>query len=274
MKRLRINVYTPQLKTENGNIGTRSEMLKLNTLIENYNGSETENNKKNIVLYKIKGLKGWLRHKYMDYYLKKGIEVCYPSSKENFKDRKLEIPKGFHSLGECNGECPVYKIFGGFVARKDVNTELSKPSKITVWSNGVLSKTHFDKMKGGELKNYLKSKYNIMSYNSENSICLGTDEQSIQNFVERFVSGDFEFFIDVNELDSEELKTLIDVLLNTDKKLGRGKTRGCGFVEIKQIKYEDVVVRNKLMENGTIERTEEINDLTSEYARNKINRKN
>ncbi|MBU0958749.1 MAG: hypothetical protein KKB31_02260, partial [Nanoarchaeota archaeon] len=248
MKRLRIKVYTTQLKTENGNIGARSEMLKLNTVIENYNSSETEKGKKNITLYKIKGLKGWLRHKYMDYYLKKGIEVCYSSSKENYKDRKLEIPKGFHLLGECKGKCPIYKIFGGIVTKKEASSELSKQSRINVWCNGVLSKTHFDKLKERKLKKYLKSKYNVMSYNSENSLCLGTDGQGIQNFGEKFVSGDFEFFIDVDKLDNEELKTLIDVLLNTDLKLGRGKTRGCGFIEIKQIKYEDVVIKNKIRE--------------------------
>jgi len=267
MKRLRISVYSPQLKTENGSMGTRSEMLKLNTLIENYNGSETETSKKNIVLYKIKGLKGWLRHKYMDYYLKKGIEVCYSSSKENFKDRKIKIPKGFHLMGDCNGECPVYKIFGGVVTKKDASSELSKQSKINVWCNGVLSKTHFDKLKERKLKKYLESKYNVMSYNSENSICLGTNGQTIQNFGERFVSGDFEFFIDVDKLDSEELKTLIDVLLNTDLKLGRAKTRGCGFIEVKQIKYEDIIVKNKLKKDGIIERTEEIKDLTSELCK-------
>lgn len=271
MKMVRIKVYTPQLKTENGSIGTRSEMLKLHTVIENYNGSET--NKKNIELYKIKGLKGWLRHKYMAYYLSKGIEVCYPSSKEKFKDRKLEIPKGFHSLGECKGECPIYKIFGGVVAKKEVSAELSKPSKIVIWENGVISKTHFDKLKDDKLKEELKSKYNVMNYNSENSICLGFNQEPIQNFSEKFVAGEFEFFIDVTRLDNEELKVLIEVLLNTENKLGRAKTRGCGTIEIKEVNYEEIIIENKLNEDGTIKRIETVNDLNKELFKIKSSNK-
>jgi len=256
MKRLRIELYTPELKTENGSMGTRSEMLKLHTLIENYDG-----NKKNIELYKIKGLKGWLRHKYMEYYRNKGIEVCYSSSKENFKDRKLEIPKGFHSLGACNGNCPIYKIFGGVVAKKDVSSDLTRQSRIMVWENGVVSLTHFRKIKDKKLKKHLKSKYNVMSYNTENSICLGIDGESIQNFGERFIAGDFEFFIDVTKLNDDELKTMVDVLLNTDTQMGRGKTRGNGIVEIKKIKYEEVIIENKLKKDGTVERKENIKEL-------------
>lgn len=254
MKRLRIKAYTPICKTENGATGTTSRMLKLDDYIK------LENSNKNIQLRLIKGLKGWLRHKYMEYYQKKGIEVCYSSSKENFKDRKIEIPKGFHLLGDCNGKCPIYNIFGGVSTKKDVSNELSRPSKIKVWANPIISEARFKSQKE-TVKKLLRTKFNIVSFNVENGVALGQDDVSLQQFGKEFFSGNFEIFIDVKKLNEEELKNLLEILLTTNTQLGGSKTYGNGIINIKKIEYEEVNEKIVLEKNGEIIREEIIEKL-------------
>lgn len=260
MKRLRIKVYTQILKTENGSVGTVSRMLKLDDYIKHpvkktKEGEEKVNNK-NVQLRLIKGLKGWLRHKYMEYYLSKEIEVCYSSAKENFKDRKVEIPKGFHLLGACDGKCPIYEIFGGVITKKGGSSEMSKSSKISVWANPMISEKRFNSQ-SVEVREKLKERFNVMTFNIENGIALGNDE-CLQNFGKEFISGEFDIFIDVSKLNDEEFKTLLEVVLTTNIQLGGSKTNGNGKIEIKKMFYENITEKIDLSDSGSIDRREEV----------------
>lgn len=264
MKRLKIKAYTEVLKTENGSTGTTSRMLKIDDYIKHpvkktKDGEEKVNNK-NVQLRMIKGLKGWLRHKYMEYYLNKGTEVCYSSSKEAFKDRKLEIPKGFHLLGDCEGKCPIYLIFGGVSAKKGKSSELSKTSRMVIWANPVISRKRFNSQ-SEEIRKKLTERFNIMTFNVENGLVVGINDESLQNFGKEFVSGEFDIFIDVTKLNDEEFKTLLEVLLTTKNQLGGNKTYGNGKIEIKKIIYENVIDKIDLSEDGDINRREEIENL-------------
>ena len=259
MKRLKIQAYCQVLKTLNNNIGVNGIMMQLDNAIE---WDTSKRNK--LELRQIKGLKGWLRHKYMKYYNQKEIEVCYSTSKEEYKDRKVNIPRGYHLLGECDGKCPIYNIFGGIVTKKEKSSELNRTSKISIFCPPVISKEGYFKLNDESKKQVGLNDYNVMHFGIESSSAIGENDESLQNFSKQFLSGNFMFYIDISKLDMDEIKVLIDVLLKTDNQLGSSKTYGNGHIELKEIKYEDVNITYSLCEDGKIIKREDIKDLTRE----------
>ena len=62
----------------------------------------------------------------------------------------------------------------------------------------------------------------------------------------------------MTELDQTELITMIEVLLSTNLQLGGSKTYGSGFIEIKNILYQDIKQMVTLNEDGTINREDKM----------------
>ncbi len=216
-KILKVKAYTPICKPLNGNVSGSS----ISHLLKLWNFPYQYKDKKQIkeataTAYLIKGLRGTIRHRVMAQCNERGLEVCHTSDKETDKKGNRFLPEGFHLIGNCveNGECIVHSIFGSRGHR----------SKIRVSSLPIAYITQ---------KTY-KTDYKIQNVriSTENRVNLSYDGKSIQDFGERYFTGDFEFEIDVTECNPSELGLLVEAVMYLQK-LGRGYNSGYAEIIVK-----------------------------------------
>ena len=214
---LKVYCYTPIAKPLNGSLprSNISHFLKLYPVEYTYKKGKVEKIGQTET-YFIKGLRGALRHQVMHICVENGLEVCHTSDKEADKHGNSLLPKGFHLTGVCkeNGECIVHQIFGS----------KGNSGLISVYAEPITSLSH----------KTAQTNVNIQRVHiaTENRIAMTFDGRSIQNFGERYFSGDFSFELDVTRSNPKQLGLLIKSVMNLQK-LGRGFNSGYGKVQIK-----------------------------------------
>ena len=218
---LKVTVYVPVAKTINGSIsqGNMSYMMELHPIPYNYGATGKEKKIARAKAYRIKGLRGGLRHKVMQMCLEAGLEVCHSSSKTEDKHGNSLLPAGFHAQGTClelDQECIVHHIFG----------DIRQTSKIIVNAPPLVHPKHDT------------AEFTIpvqkVRFGVENCTAMTYDGKSIQNFKHHYFSGQFYFEIDVTASESDQLGLLLEAVTHLEK-IGGGYNSGYGHIS--QLKF-------------------------------------
>jgi hypothetical protein len=215
-KILKVKAFTPICKPLNGSLPSSkvSHMLKLSSFGYKY-GKGNETKTSSATAYMIKGIRGALRHQVMANCKERGLEVCHTSDKKMDKKGNSLLLEGFHLLGSCleEKECMVHSVFGSKGHRGKIRISVLPIANIT----HKTYQTHF--------------KFQNVHIATENRVAMTFDGQSIQDFGERYFSGEFEFEIDVSKCTAEETGMIIEAAMYMQK-LGRGYNTGYGELKI------------------------------------------
>jgi hypothetical protein len=242
---LKVFSFTPIAKPLNGSLPSSkiSHFLKLNNTRYDYINGKTRKTA-NAQTYLLKGLRGAVRHKIMDIARQGGIEVCHTTDKETDKHGNSLLPPGFHLLGSCqkNEECFVHQLFGsktneGIISFKaDPITHIPEKSAV------------------------LQERLQRVHIATESRLNLTYDKKPIQDFKERYFSGDFQFEVDVTFCTRPQLGLLIETIMNLEK-YGRGVNSGYGLLQVKKFQLlERQVNRIPTWKTGSFEIQEEIKE--------------
>ncbi|MFQ6123858.1 MAG: RAMP superfamily CRISPR-associated protein [Candidatus Heimdallarchaeota archaeon] len=225
--------WTPIAKPLNGTLprSKNSTMLRLAPVEYTYkHGKEVKSGR--VETYLIKGLRGALRHSAMSLLREAGLEVCHSSDKEATQEGKALIPEGFHPLGACEKDpCILNRIFGW----------MRHQSRIAVYADPIGCPKHKTFAADVPLQ--------PVQIATENRVALTFDHEAIQDFGERYFSGEFRFHIDVSALEPEELGLVIQSAM-TLHRLGRGFNAGYGHIKIQQLTLEQVTTERRLQWDG------------------------
>ncbi|MHA1125524.1 MAG: RAMP superfamily CRISPR-associated protein [Candidatus Heimdallarchaeota archaeon] len=198
-----------------------SESIYVTTLVEKSGTSRM-----------IKGIRGAIRHRVMKILYEKNIDYCVPTQKKEFQGTKEPtLLDGEHLMDGCGeNPCPIKQLFGTW----------NKESSIRVWSDVIVeSETPIEKIR--------RKKGIAFGYSSmEERHAARRDRKTLQNFLEQYISSEFQFYI---EYDKELPNWLIGLLLEgilSVSNLGNGRSAGYGRVEIKEIAFEKITFERKL----------------------------
>jgi CRISPR/Cas system CSM-associated protein Csm3 (group 7 of RAMP superfamily) len=224
---LKVVAYTAIAKPLNGSLprSNNSHFLRLYPTKYSYRNGKEEKEASS-ESYFLKGIKGAIRHQVMKTCYDTGVEVCHTSDKVTDKAGNNLLPKGFHLLGSCkgNGECIVHQVFGS----------MGNEGLISVYAEPITSISHKS----------AKTEVNVQRVHiaTENRVCMSFDSKPIQDFGERYFSGEFTFEIDVTRCTSEQIGLLIESVINLQK-LGRGYNAGYGRVQIKRFQLLERTIK-------------------------------
>jgi hypothetical protein len=229
-KRIKVRLRTPIAKTGNGSVsgGKINNLLLLGTNGENGNDGKR---------YLVKGLRGLLNHSMMALAKQKGEEICHSSDKTETQSGENLLPEGFHPNGACypENECIRHRIMGS----------INKSSRIKFEPVVIIST--YSKEKNGDAQ-----KVHIAT-ETRNSLVHGS-RRAIQDFGERYFSGEFTFTIEFNaELEQEELGFLLkSILYMPELGLGGSINNGSGKIELLEIILQEVIRTRTIGKNGKI----------------------
>lgn len=222
---LKVFCYTPISKPLNGSLprSNNSHLLRLSPIRYTYKSGKEEKMTKSET-YFIKGLRGALRHQVMQICFEYGLNVCHTSDKKTDKHGNTFLPDGFHLLGSCqaNDECIVHQVFGS----------KGNEGLISVYADPITSLSH-------QTADPVEKVQNV-HIATENRTARAFDGKSIQDFGERYFSGNFTFEIDVSKCNKAQLGMIIDAVMNLHK-LGRGFNSGYGRIHINRFQ---LLIRN------------------------------
>lgn len=245
---LKVYCYTPISKPLNGSLprSNITHFLKLYPIEYTYTDKKKEKKAKTKT-YWIKGLRGALRHQVMKICREIGLEICHTSDKEADKHGNSLLPNGFHLIGACKGngdECIVHQVFGS----------KGNEGQISVYADPITSINHATAKVPVKLQN--------VHIATENRMVKSFDGKSIQDFGERYFSGEFTFEIDVTRCNKKQLGLLIQSIMNLQK-FGRGFNSGYGRIQVKRFqlltrsiarfpewKEENFIVKEEIIEKS------------------------
>ncbi|MHA1946156.1 MAG: RAMP superfamily CRISPR-associated protein [Candidatus Hodarchaeales archaeon] len=213
---LKVRAFTPICKPLNGSLPSSktSHLLRLTTFDYKYKvGKEIKTGTANA--YLIKGLRGAVRHQVMAHCKDLGLDICHTSDKETDKQGRIFLSEGFHLLGSCldKNECIIHAVFGS----------KRHASKIRVSALPIANITH---------KTFRTDfKFQNVHIATEKRVTLAFDGKPIQDFGERYFSGEFEFEIDVSKCTDEETGMLVEAVMYMQK-FGGGINTGYGELQI------------------------------------------
>ncbi|MFW9904680.1 MAG: hypothetical protein ACFFFH_10130 [Candidatus Thorarchaeota archaeon] len=242
---LKIYCFTPIAKPMNGSLPSSkiTNLLKLSSASYEYKNGKTIKSAV-VSTYFLKGLRGAVRHKIMEISQNVGIEVCHTTDKETDKHGNMLLPKGFHLLGSCqeNEECIVHQLFGS----------KSNEGILRFWANPIANIT--------EKTAIVDDKIQRVHISTENRINLTYDRKSVQDFKERYFSGNFEFEIDVTNCSPPQIGLLIEAIMNLEQ-YGRGFNSGYGKIKVKKFQLlERFVMRYPNWNDESFEIQEKIQE--------------
>jgi hypothetical protein len=221
-----MRVRTPIAKTGNGAVPGG----KINNLLVLDNGEEGKR-------YLVKGLRGLLNHAMMALAKEQGRELCHSSDKEETQNGEKLLPEGFHPNGSCypEDECIRHRLMGS----------IHKPSIIKFEPVIIISKAEKNGNGNGHKVHIATETRNTLVYGSK---------RSIQDFGERYFSGEFTVVIELlEELSQEELGFLLKALLFMPEiGLGGSINNGSGKIELLEIALQDVERSRTIGKNGKI----------------------
>ncbi len=265
-KILKVVCFTPIAKPLNGSLprSNNSHFLKLYPITYRYKNGKEEKTAE-AQTYMIKGLRGSLRHQAMAICKAYGLEVCHSTDKESSREGQKLLPEGFHLLGSCrkNGSsCILHQIFGS----------KGNEGKISVLSNPIACIKHRTFDSEIDLQN--------VHIAMENRFNKTFDGISVQDFGERYFSGEFEFEINVSLCSPEEIGLLIEVVMNFQK-IGRGFNSGYGRVKVLKFQLKErktnripvwdesdsFILKEEIIENASKEEVWEALEAWKQYLR-------
>jgi hypothetical protein len=236
-KRIKITAQTPIAKPGNGQVTGG----KINNLLLISNGEE---NGKEGKTYLIKGLRGLLNHSMMALAKQRGVEVCHSSDKEETQSGEKLLPEGYHPNGKCypENECIRHRIMGSINKQSVLRFE---PVIIT----SVYSKN----------KEMNAQKMHIAT-EKRNSLMQGT-KRGIQDFGERYISGEFTLIIELlKEVSREELGFLLQsILYMPELGLGGSVNNGAGKIILEEVALQEVERTRTIKKGKVIEEEKERN---------------
>ena len=217
-KILKVVVFADIVKPLNGatTMSKVSHLLKLEPISYTYGKDKITES----ITYFIKGLKGAVRHAFMRMCKGSDLEVCHSSDKEFDKHGKSFLPQGFHLLGAClkdENPCILQQIFG----------QKGQQSLISVRAPAITSIKH----KTAEFDRNIQ-KVHIAT---ETRIMLSAKQKTMQDFGERYFSGQFYFEINVTRCQLAQLGSIIQAVSSQLHRLGRGYTAGYRHIEVQEM---------------------------------------
>ncbi|MHA1126588.1 MAG: hypothetical protein ACTSQX_13260 [Candidatus Heimdallarchaeota archaeon] len=228
-KRIKITANTPIAKPGNGHISGG----KINNLLLLSNGAEAEKDGKK---YLLKGLRGLLNHSMMAQAKQKGIEVCHSSNKEETQSGEKLLPEGFHPNGGCYPE----------------NGSINKQSVLRFEPVVIVSAS-------ANSKSTTAQKMHIAT-ERRNSLVQGS-KKAIQDFGERYVSGEFTLIIELlKEITQEELGFLLhSILYMPELGFGGSVNNGSGKIILEEVAMQEVERTRTIKKGKVIEEEKERN---------------
>lgn len=193
-----------------------SHFLRLYPVTYNYSNGKQEKTA-TAQTYHIKGLRGALRHAVMQVCHEAGLEVCHTTDKEATQDGRSLLPPGFHLLGACSqngGSCIVHDLFGG----------MNQEGQIAIYADPIANISHKTSQITGVQNVHIATEHRIV---------LTYDRKSVQDFGERYFSGQFVFEITVTDCSSEQLGLLVQAIMALDR-LGAGYNAEYGHLKVTQ----------------------------------------
>ncbi|HUU77603.1 MAG TPA: RAMP superfamily CRISPR-associated protein [candidate division Zixibacteria bacterium] len=235
-KRIKIVANTPIAKPGNGQISGG----KINNLLLISNGTEEKEGK----IYLIKGLRGLLNHSMMALAKQKGVEVCHSSDKEETQSGEKLLPSGFHPNGACypENECIRHRLMGS----------INKQSVLRFEPVVIVSAS-------GNTKNTTAQKIHIAT-EKRNSLVQGS-KRAIQDFGERYVSGEFTLIIELlKEITQEELGFLLQsILFMSELGFGGSVNNGAGKIILEEVALQEVERTRTIKKGKVVEEEKERN---------------
>ncbi|MFX1251254.1 MAG: RAMP superfamily CRISPR-associated protein [Promethearchaeota archaeon] len=245
---LKVYCSTPIAKPLNGSLQKGSHLLKLAPVSYTYGKQKDDQKAKTVDTYYIKGIRGALRHKVMELCYQVGLEVCHTmevrkakgstngnedtTKKDNGLDkREDEIPSGFHGLGVCaynGGSCIVHQVFGS----------MRQESLISITITPIVSVT--------EKTAVFQDEVQRVHIATEHRHAASVDGTPMQDFTERYFSGEFTFEIDVTLCSPEQLGLLITAATKLDR-LGRGYNAGYAHIKVHRLQLVRREVKDSLV---------------------------
>jgi len=243
-KRLVVKIETPITKTGNGPAvgGKVNNLLLLGS--ENGNGKEGKK-------YLVKGLRGWINHAMMALAKGEGIEVCHSSEKIETQKGERILPEGFHPAGKCSEEgkeeCIKHKLMGSF----------RKPSKIRFEPVIIISSQAKITSEGIQQVHIATENRNALTYHTK---------EAIQDFGERYFSGEFTLIIEFLEEPSKgELGFLLKAILYAPELgLGAASNNGAGKTKILEVVLQQVERSRGFTKEGKVLEEERTRNLWKE----------
>lgn len=239
-KRIKVRVKTPIAKTGNGAIAGG----KTNNFLLVENGKEGKK-------YLVKGIRGLVNHAMMNRAKEKGVEVCHSSDKEKTQKGENLLPEGFHPRASCypENECIQHRLMGS----------IHKQSKIKFEPVIIVSEKANGSPKDAQKVQIATETRTALVYGSK---------RSIQDFGERYFSGEFTFTIELNEeLTKEELGYLLQAILYTPELgLGGSINNGSGRLELQEIILQEVIRTRTVGINGKVVQEEKERNLRKELV--------
>ncbi|MFX0064837.1 MAG: RAMP superfamily CRISPR-associated protein [Candidatus Hermodarchaeota archaeon] len=228
-----------------------SALLKGSKVIYKYktNTNKIAEAKTDTYYIKPSQLRGAINHSTMNMCRKYGIEVCHSHDKKKTKDKDTEeevdipAPEGLHHKGDCLPEpCIVHQTFGS----------KGHLSKFSVFVKPVA----FAKHESAQSK-----EVQFLHIATENRVVMSIDNEPIQDFKERYMSGEFEFEVDLTDCDPTQRGMLVEAVRSI-KKLGRGYNTGYSRMKILDFCLVERSIEEKVVkgENGRFNVVEEVNE--------------
>ncbi|MFQ5977731.1 MAG: hypothetical protein ACE5OZ_06370 [Candidatus Heimdallarchaeota archaeon] len=246
------------IKTLNESVHTGTNMMKLKATKVNleYAGFKEETDetgkktkkkfhkKETIELdtYVIKGLKGLVRHLWMDLLDSVGISGCHTTDRVEYgKEKKLTIPNGsyVHSLGACvyqgknkprkprNEGCLTYQMFGGRLEQSIITVKSVLVAKANGKKRIPVSASKIEPSRPITFAHVSNETRNVMTI----------DNKPIQDFRESFFDSNFVLNINVAQCNLVQIGALAEALFHA-KVLGGGKTAGYGEITIDRVELK------------------------------------
>jgi len=229
-KRIKVRVRTPIAKTGNGAFsgGKVNNLLLLGTIGKN--GSDGKR-------YLVKGIRGLLNHSMMAIAKQRGIEICHSSDKRETQCGERLLPEGYHPNGSCfpENECIRHRIMGS----------INKTSRVKFEPTIIVS-TYSKDENGDAQKVHIATE-------TRNSLVHGT-KRAIQDFGERYFSGEFTFIVEFNEeLEQEEIGFILKaILFMPELGLGASINNGSGKIELLELTLQEVIRTRTIGKHGKI----------------------
>lgn len=238
-KRLRIRMETPLASPANG---PHKSGGKINNLL-------VLNGKGNDKRYLVKGFRGLICHSMMALAKQRGIEVCHSSQKTESQEGESFLPEGFHANGDCypEQECIKHRLMGS----------IKKPSILKFEPVIIVYKKASGKQDGAHKVQIATNNHNVLVYKTK---------KAIQDYGEKFFSGEFELVIELLEkLSKEELHFLIEAILySPELGLGAKINNGSGRLKIHEVNYQKVIRTRTIGNKGKIVEEEKVRNLWKE----------
>lgn len=223
---IKVKAFVPVARTINGSLtqGNMSYLMKLTPLPYTYTSGKQQKTTSTSA-YRIKGLRGGVRHAVMKVCVEAGLEVCHSSSKVEDKHGNSLLPAGFHAQASCieqekEQECIVHQIFGS----------IRHTSIMAVDSPPVVNPRHET------------AKFSVpvqhLYIGVENCTVMSYDGKPIQNFKHHYVSGELQFELDVTSCQPQQLGLLLEAITQLEK-IGGGYNIGYGHIS--RLKFSVVI---------------------------------